>query len=552
MKKKIVLFLAVISILTCFFAISAGAAVLDSYEEKAILTYDESELVVFDDGASYPSYYIFADSESFTTNYEWLNEKTGKSYSDANVVELYVPTGITTGGYFKKDSSFTKLLKLNTGKTLQNTNGDFWYNQTLTHVTFGEGFTNAGLSKYFFNGTKVEYVIFDDNSGVSTLPTQFFASHSTLKGIYFGKSITNIGSGTFQSMSASNVFLMDTPTSTEPSEVYYFKSDLLEANFYGFRTNATTTTWVFPSAVNSLANINIDSTANMPKNFVFLTNVASSVSLSDAIGSTKLNNTNIYFPNINSDSTSSMSVAPKTTYFFGDGKKASFNGGWQASVDMAESDHIHDLASDEHFEPTCDKNGETNTYCFCGNLISSVVVSAKGHDYTLKENGVAPSRYSYIYENNNYFSNATEQFKCLDCDSLYLGEKIENTNLFDSLGYSAPLEGAVDSLSYSIKVNHSNIEKYQKDFDITLRYGTVAAVGSALGSPISIVNGEISTMSQSIACEMTETPYVSITIKIMNLPKATSVNCCAFAIVNDKVTYLGDGSVGNTAEEKQI
>ena len=74
MKKKIILFLAVISILTCFFAISAGAAVLDSYEEKAILTYDESELVVFDDGASYPSYYIFADSESFTTNYEWLNE----------------------------------------------------------------------------------------------------------------------------------------------------------------------------------------------------------------------------------------------------------------------------------------------------------------------------------------------------------------------------------------------------------------------------------------------------------------------------------------------
>ncbi len=554
MNKRIIIFSTVLSILTCLFVISINAqtTIFDSHEEKTSIAYNESELVVFDDGVAYPSYYIFSDSETFTTDYAWLNEKTGKSYSDANVVELCVPTGITSGGYFKKDSSFTKLLKLNTGKSLQKTNGDFWCNTTITHVTFGEGFTNEGLSTFFFNGTNVEYVIFDDNSKVTTLPSQFFGSHSTLKGIYFGKSITNIGSGTFNKMGSSNVFLMDTPTSTEPREVYYFKSTLTEANFYGFQTNNETTTWVFPSAVNSLANINIDATSNMPKNFVFLTNTASSVNLSDAIGSSKLNNTNLYFPNIESNSAISMSVAPNTTYFFGDGKKISYNGSWQASVDMTESEHIRDIARDEYSAPDCTANGLKKAYCFCGIVTSSETILAKGHNHTLKENNITPSRYSYIYENNNYFSNAIEQFECLDCGSLYLGDEIENSSLFVNLGYSVPETGDKNSISYSIKVNHANIEKYQSDFGVTVRYGTVAAVDTALGTPISIKNGEISTKAKAIAFEMTATPYVLITIKITNLPQATSVNCCAFAIINDKVSYLCDGKTSDEAEEKQI
>lgn len=553
MKKKIILFFVITSILTCLFAVSAFATtIFDTYEEKTSLTYDESELVVFNDGCVYPSYYIFSDSTDFETNYAWINEKATKNYSDADVVELCVPTGVTNGGFFKKSSTFTSLLKLNTGKTLQKTNGDFWCNQTLTHVTLGEGYTTAGLGQWFFNGTKVEYIIFSDNSQITTLPSQFFGGLTTLKGIYFGNTITNLGSGTFTSMGSTNVFLMNSPSDTEAPTVYYFKSNLVECNFYNFKSNSATTTWVFPSAVTGIGSgFNFDMT-NPPKNFVFLTDDASSVVINDAIGGTKLNIVNMYFPNISSDSTANMSVTPKTTYFFGDSKKASYNGGWGEITDMTDSEHLYDARKDVSTEPDCTNEGVLQTYCFCNKLLTSESVQAKGHDYTLKENGASPELYSWTYENNNYFSNATEQFKCLDCEGLYLGEKIEDTNLFDSLGYSVPEEGKIDSLSYSIKVNHSNIEKYQNDFGITLRYGTVAAVDTALGTPISVVDGEISTKSQSIACEMTATPYVTITIKLSNLPQATSVNCCAFAIVNDKVTYLGDGSASDVAEEKQI
>ena len=553
MKKQLfsTIFWACILAFVFSLCVSAQTIIYDTYEEKSILTYDPSELVVFDDGCTYPSYYIFEDSEEFKTNYAWLNEKASKNYSDANVVELCIPTGIKNGGYFKKDSSFTSILKLNTGKTLQKTNGDFWTNLTLTHVTFGEGFTNGGLGQWFFNSAKVEYIIFSDNSQITTLPSQFFAALNTLKGIYFGNSITNLGSGTFTNMGSSNVFLMNTPNDTEPSEVYYFKSNLVEGNFYNFKQNATTTTWVFPSAVNGIGSgFNFDM-QNNPKNFVFLTNDASSVVINDAIGSTKLNIVNMYFPFISSENVSKMSVTPKTTYFFGDNKKASYNGSWSEASDILSTEHIYDKTKDLNTEPTCKADGVSNTYCFCGKLLTSATVEALGHDYTLKSNGQSPAIISWIYENNNYFANAKQQHKCLDCEVLYVGEQISDSALFISHGYSIP-EYEDNSIFYSIKVNHKNIENYESIANVKVKYGTVAAAGNAVGSPISVVNGCVAAKEQSIVCEMTGTNYVNLTIKLMNIPKSTPINCCAFAIVEASAVYLHDGTSSSIAETKQL
>ena len=553
MKKTLFFTILLAGVLTFAFSLCASAQTIiyDTYEEKSILTYDPSELVVFDDGCAYPSYYIFENSEEFKTSYAWLNEKATKNYSDANVVELCIPTGIINGGYFKKDSSFTSILKLNTGKTLQKTNGDFWTNLTLTHVTFGEGFTNSGLGQWFFNSAKVEYIIFSDNSQITTLPSQFFAALKTLKGIYFGNSITNLGSGTFTNMGSSDVFLMNTPSDTEPSEIYYFKSNLIEGNFYNFKQNATTTTWVFPSAVNGIGSgFNFDM-QNNPKNFVFLTSDADSVVINDAIGGTKLNNVNMYFPYISSENASKMNVVPKTAYFFGDSKKASYNGSWGEPTDMLDQEHIYDKTKDLNTEPTCTTAGTSNTYCFCGKLLSSNPIEELGHDYSLKSNGQSPDVVSWVYENNNYFSNAKQQHKCLDCEAFYTGEQISDSALFVSFGYSTP-EYESNSIFYSIRVNHKNIESYESIAKVTVRYGTVAATGSAVGTPISITNGAIEPMQQSVACEMTGTNYVNLTIKFLNVPKSTPVNCCAFAVIESTVTYLCDGICSSVAETKQL
>ena len=65
MKKTLFFTILLAGVLTFAFSLCASAQTIiyDTYEEKSILTYDPSELVVFDDGCAYPSYYIFENSE---------------------------------------------------------------------------------------------------------------------------------------------------------------------------------------------------------------------------------------------------------------------------------------------------------------------------------------------------------------------------------------------------------------------------------------------------------------------------------------------------------
>ena len=480
MKKKIALFFLIVSIITCLLAISVSAEVitLGSFEEKSNLTYDATELVTFDDGCSYPSYYIFGDSVSFTTNYEWLNTQTGKNYKDENVVELCVPTGVTTGGYFKKDSPFKSIVKLNTGKTLTKTNGDFYQNQTLTHVTFGQGYTNGGLGTWFFNGAKVEYVVFDDNSAITTLPTQFFANLNTLKGLYLGRSITNIGSGTFSNMGSTNVFLMNTPNDTEAPEVYYFKSSLVEGNFYNFKTNSATKIWVFPSTVNGIgAGWNIDNSVNIPQNLVFLTSDADSVVVNDAIGSSKLDTKNFYFPNISSENATKMSVVPKATYYFGvDAKKSTYNGSWGVFNDISSTEHIHDTTKDENKAPTCTEAGKLISYCFCGVKIGEYnTEDALGGEHNLDlSNGAKLLSVSY----SDFTKAGTKVVKCAACgtdvttsaDPILSGYK----------GYSTPVSSDKKGITFGYDIDINALNEY-KSIDNSVEFGFVVAVDAFLG-----------------------------------------------------------------------
>ncbi|MBO5312833.1 MAG: hypothetical protein J6B29_02595 [Clostridia bacterium] len=540
MNKKIALFLMIVSIITCLLAISVSAQVItfEPYEEKTNLTYDETEVVTFDDGCSYPSYYIFSDSSSFTTNYEWLNEKTEKSYSDANVVELCVPTGVVTGGYFKNDSSFKALLKLNTGKTLTKTNGDFYQNKTLTHVTFGQGFTNGGLSTWFFNGAKVEYIIFDDSSSVSTLPSAFLANLKTLKGMYLGESITNIGSGTFSNMGSSDVFLMNTPSDTEAPEVYYFKSTLVEGNFYNFKTNSATKVWVFPETVNGIGSgWNIDNSSNIPKSFVFLTSDADNVTVNDAIGGSKFNTTNMYFPNISSKSADVMSVVPSTTYYFGvDAKKSAYKGAWGEFTDMADSDHLHDVARDESVDATCVENSAEYTYCFCGVRTSAVYEenTALGHNHDV----FLGLKYKSFLEKGYY------EYQCTRCDDI---KKTAEDALFTCLGYSAPEFGG-EGIAIGFTKNDKAIEAYKNSTGKSLNYGLFAVLKDKLGDKD--VFGEDGTPTDGVInADITRYAFDLFVLKLVGFKdenKNVKLAIGAYVAVSDKdsteYSYLQSGT----------
>ena len=569
--KRIHLFILTLIAMTFAFTIFASASEVTTYTdapEKSVLTYKETELVVFNDGFVCPSYYIFEDSTEFKTNYEWINQKASKSYTDASVVELCVPTGVLTGGYFKRDSSFTALKKLDTGATLTKTNGDFWNNQTLETVIFGKGFTNEALGAYFITGGKVTHIIFSDDSSVTTLPSQFFAGLTTLQGIYLGSSITNIGSGTFQNMGSSNVYLMNTPEDTQAPEIYYFKSILQEGNFYGFKTNATTTTWVFREEQKGVGSgWNFDSASNLPENLVFLTDATYTVTVQDAIGSTKMKIFNFYFPNIQSSEVTKMTVSPSSTYYFGDSKKMAYNGSWQEASDMTTEEHI--VQAPKTTEPTCTENSKTIEACFC-ETIKSVVENqgtALGHDYFDDNNCITDNlctrcdafelasytehkkveSYSYDegYDKDGLYLCSCEHEGCRAIDVLDGDEKSVLAPIVVSLGYSVR-EVSLDRICVGFEINRSALAKYNAYLGEgnELQIGVMMANANSFGDEFMAFDGEKYTIqsTQGIQVSIASTSYKTINCMITGFDteerKKIPLVMSMYIIDNDGVSYV--------------
>ena len=207
-------------------------------------------------------------------------------------------------------------------------------------------------------------------------------------------------------------------------------------------------------------------------------------------------------------------------------------------------------------DPTCTIEGNTTTYCFCGDDIEVTPIDALGHDYTLKADGAAPEVYAWFYVDNNFFGNATEQYKCLDCEALYdLGKEVANTSLFVAGGYSIPEQGTTDCISHTIMINKTNIDLYaQHTIDgAKINYGTVAAAGSALGTPIEVDDeGNVTPKLGALIADMTGTDYVKLVIKISGVPADTAVNCNAYVVVGKEIYYVCDDEVTTVAKEQKL
>ena len=133
MKKKIFLTFLVVMVFTCLFAVSVSAEVTtyDDAPEKTNIETRLDDVVVFDDGFTCPSAYVFKDSKKTpdgswslafanATDFSYVNEKTGKSYTFSNVVELDIPQGITYVGKYSayKCTTLKKVSLPNSVETL--------------------------------------------------------------------------------------------------------------------------------------------------------------------------------------------------------------------------------------------------------------------------------------------------------------------------------------------------------------------------------------------------------------------------------------------------
>ena len=82
-----------------------------------------------------------------------------------------------------------------------------------------------------------------------------------------------------------------------------------------------------------------------------------------------------------------------------------------------------------------------------------------------------------------------------------------------------------------------------------------AGIDNCVENPLSYNEGELTVGSSAVMSEMTGTDYVKLIIKIVKIPvtdKPVSVSCNAFAIVDNKLKYVSDGTVNETAEPKTV
>lgn len=108
MKRKLLLFLAIVSALVCVFATAVSAAEADEFGtpeiipgmgEKSAFGEDgvgatfTSRVVMYDgeEYHTYPSYYIFANKTETELSFGEINDATGKGYSNMSVIRVEVP-----------------------------------------------------------------------------------------------------------------------------------------------------------------------------------------------------------------------------------------------------------------------------------------------------------------------------------------------------------------------------------------------------------------------------------------------------------------------------
>ena len=430
-------------------------------------------------------------------------------------------------------------------------------------LTVGDNVFGTDNSNY--TNTVLEKVVFDPNCNIKAIGVYMFYRCTALKGVSMPNSVTEIKAQAFNSCSSLGpVYLSNGILANKISlsslfigcTNMYFVNDF----FTDYTTVTKPTVYYFPNVISSIdsevfkgcMNLNDvlvfgDNLTSVSNSFTFgRKNASSSLGVKSIVFLGAVTNfvyggegayTNYYFPN------------PATTI-------ASSNSGTCNVYVCKEEGTTHLYALAVNTAPTCTKDGVSGTKCFCETPNPEATVIKAQHDY-----GKELSYNAWAWTNNNYFANANYKHVCQDCGEEYIGAVVEDSYLFVKEGYSSfenkdKEENVVSyDVQFSIKVNQEAMDEYTNQTGKTVRYGTVAGVGNSLETPLSYAEGELTVGSSAVMSEMTGTDFVKLIIKIVKIPvtdKPVSVSCNAFAIVDNKLKYVSDGTVNETAEPKTV
>ncbi|MBR2944448.1 MAG: leucine-rich repeat domain-containing protein [Clostridia bacterium] len=158
-----------------------------------------------------------------------------------------------------------------------------------------------------------------------------------------------------------------------------------------------------------------------------------------------------------------------------------------------------------------------------------------------------PSQTTYEFEGEKYLSSYYKHSGCPRCLQ-DVPTKICDA-LFVNKGYSYGRDGS--SFVYGISVNLSEIDKYQKEHDTTLKYGFVLLSGKIASGDIVATDGTAKNGASIVDLDdMIKNDMTIFNVKLSGIDKqsekALELYCSAYVVDKNNVFYVGD-SVTNTA-----
>ena len=503
--KKIALTLGTITMLFCLFAISVSAEITtyDDAPEKTNIIVSTDDVVVFDDGFCCPTGYVFKDTTSISNgrwgspsissafDFTYINGKTGKEYTFANIVELDFPQGLTSMGNYLAHKV-----------------------TTLKKVSFPDSLTSLGGST-FEGCTSIEECVFEHNegSGLTVLPNYMFSSASSLKAfsmpdcvttlsgeghhfancsslsaVYLSKNLTTIvGSRSDRALFdyCSKLYFVDEPFSydsiPEKQTVYHFPSMLEKLpNQCIFRAcSSLNEVLVFGENMLSVPNMyTFERTGT--KSIVFY-GAVEKISIGAWTNiSVYLVNENANIANVNSDvERASNLVTVKNVYLCKSNKAylpVKDSGATTVQLVEQESPVVHLAEKTVDAPAKCEVDAGLVTYCFCGYEMSKIAVegTALSHNYDYLNNENA--RLVAI----SYSDYAKAGVKTVCCANCGENKDFDASSLFVAQGYSAKEQGG-SGISIGYAVNRNAIKEYTDITGKSFEYGFFAVLQDKLG-----------------------------------------------------------------------
>ena len=411
------------------------------------------------------------------------------------------------------------------------TNYPAWFTykcNSLTELVIPDQVKSVG-NMALYNCTSLSAVKIGENSALESIGAQAFKDCDNLTAFYIPKGITSLGSsGSNQSPfdGCDKLYFINDPSETEKPEIYYVPKTLttfIGETFKGMK--ALNNVMVFHENVTNIA----DGWAFCNTNaisIVFLGDMGNIASVSSEAWNTSIT---IYFCNVADKSTDDI-----TTYA---GCKMVFCNADGNSTHLFKLDSI----------ATCTEMGGDDYACFCGELNPDVTPTpALGH--------IKGELVTIDYENgflqNGYIYHKCEREGCTEAESYTI--KTDEAYIFPALfianGYSVSEEG---SMMQGFVVNRDAYNEYTSKVE-SITFGMVAAVkDSRLGTEGGALFSApgVKTHEKVAVVDFSSREYSIIQLVVTGLAEHadTEVFCCMYYTQGDKVYYVNEQTVSETA-----